>query len=127
MTFNCASNTNTVTFRSESGDPAGTTVYHDATGAGDNYVVRFWGGDHIRIEDLTLASNDVPGSTYGRVIGFTGGSDSIRIENNILSGTPTTGTSTNQTVIVDGGNRLVVILHTFIPISFRAVVINRIE
>ncbi|RCK73625.1 MAG: 5'-Nucleotidase domain protein [Ignavibacteriae bacterium] len=100
-----SSSTNTVTFQSQSGNPANTTLFYAASGAGDNYVIRFNGADYIRIQNLTLASNNVVNATYAEVIDIVGGVEDLRIQNNILSGTQTSSGSTNQ-IIIGANNSL---------------------
>ncbi|MDI6803523.1 MAG: T9SS type A sorting domain-containing protein, partial [Bacteroidota bacterium] len=94
-----ASSTNTITFQSQSGNPANTTLFYAASGASDNYVFRFNGADYLRIQNLTLSSNNVVNATYAQVIDIVGGVEDLRIQNNVLLGTQTSSGSGNQFII----------------------------
>lgn len=87
--------TNTVTFRSQSGDPALATLTFDATLLGENYVVAFDAADYYTFKDLTITNTGV---SYGRVLDFLGDSDWNTIEGCHLMNTSTT-TSTNKCVV----------------------------
>lgn len=91
---------NTVTFRSENGDASLVTMTYAGTGAADNYVVRFSNSDHYIIEDLTLENT---GTSFGKVIEFTGGNDFNRVENCDLIGAAVTSTNNNTSVIFSSG------------------------
>ncbi len=93
---NGASATNTITFRSASGNAEDVTISHTATGSTDNYVVLFSGASHYRIENLTLTAG---GTTYARVIAVLDEADDLTIENNRLRSPIGSFFSTNQTVI----------------------------
>ncbi|NIT57299.1 MAG: hypothetical protein GWN00_14010, partial [Aliifodinibius sp.] len=82
-----------VTFQSQSGNAADVTLFYAASGANDNWVFLLYGADNVRIRNLTLASNNAPLPTYGRVIYMVGGVDSVEISDNILNGSSTTSTN----------------------------------
>ena len=56
-----ANSTNTITFQSNSGNPADVTLYFTPT-SGNNYVVQLNGADYVTFRDLTVSS--ASGSTY---------------------------------------------------------------
>ena len=94
-----ASSTNTITFTSQSGIASDVIVYYAAAGASDNYVVLLYGADYVRIQNLTLAANSVPNSTYATVVYFAGGVEGARVEGNTIIGTITNSSSANQTLV----------------------------
>ncbi len=94
-----ASVSDTITFQSQSGNPADVTLFFAATGASDNWLVRSYGADHLRIRNMTLQSNNVPGTTYGRIVYLVWGSRDLGFSGNIFSGSTTTSTSNDLTII----------------------------
>jgi len=92
-----SSATNTVTFRSQSGDSTDVVLEFAGTGTADNYVVWFNGGDYFNFENMTLSNT---GATYARVISVDGNSNNNTISNCVLQGNSSiSSTSTNYAVI----------------------------
>lgn len=87
---------NTLTFRSENADASLVTVSAAPAAAADNYIVKLSNSDFVTFLDLTLEST---GTTYGRVLDISGGSDNNHFENCHLRTTSSTSTSTNYAVI----------------------------
>ncbi|MBN2729297.1 MAG: right-handed parallel beta-helix repeat-containing protein [Bacteroidales bacterium] len=101
---------NTITFQSETGNPADVIISVSSTGTGDNYVFQFNGVDYTTLQNLTLTNT---GSSYSRVIDLKSGADYNTIDSCILNGNypATPSTSTNYTVVnnttgLDNGNTL---------------------
>ena len=90
-----SSSTNTVTFQSETGNPADVTLTHNSSSS-TNYVVEFADAEHVTFKDMTMTATN---SSYCRVLYFPSGSDYITIENCELVGYNTTSTSTNRAVV----------------------------
>lgn len=88
--------TNTVTFRSQSGDASLATISFAASLSAANYVIALDAADYYHFEDLTIENT---GATYGRVFDFLGDSDWNTIERCHLNTTNITTTSTNTCVI----------------------------
>jgi len=88
-TFDGQSPTNTVTFRSQSGDQDGVILAYSATGSTDNYVVEFDGASFVTFADMTIRGL---GASYGRTVTTptTGGNHHITINNCVLEGIVTT-------------------------------------
>lgn len=98
---------NTVTFQADPANTAPVEVTYAATGTADNYVWGFNGADYVTVKGLTLTAT---GTSFARVIDFTGLSNNIVIRDNILNGLANAATtSTNITVIMNNtaaSNRL---------------------
>ncbi len=88
--------TNTVTFKSQSGDQSLVTVSFAATLSNENYVVALADADYYHFEQMTFENSGV---TYGRVFDFQGGSDWNTVSDCHLNSLNTTTTSTNRCVI----------------------------
>ncbi|MCJ8291783.1 MAG: T9SS type A sorting domain-containing protein [Crocinitomicaceae bacterium] len=88
--------TNTVTFRSQSGDQALVTISFAATLSTENYVIALDNADYYSFEQMTIENSGV---TYGRVLDFQGGSNWNTVTGCHLNSLNTTTTSTNRCVI----------------------------
>ena len=89
--------TNTVTFRSASGDRTACRLEWASFSSGDNYTLFFDGADHYIWKDINIGGL---GTTYGRVIQFQNEANHNRIENCWIIGTPgVTTTSTNHCLL----------------------------
>jgi len=88
--------TNTVTFRSQSGDQNLVTVSFDATLSNENYIVALADAHNYNFENMTFENTGV---TYGRVFDFQGGSDWISVSDCHLITPNTSTTSTNRCVV----------------------------
>ncbi len=88
--------TNTVTFRSLSGDQTLVTISFAAALSNENYVIAFDDADYYNFEQMTIENTGV---TYGRVLDYQGESEWNRIWDCHLNSTNTTTTSTNRSVI----------------------------
>ena len=64
--------TNTVTFKSETGDRDDVTFNYASTSLANNYVVKMNGADYFRFESMTLRNT---GASFGTVVTISGGSD----------------------------------------------------
>jgi PKD repeat protein len=88
--------TNTVTFRSLSGDQSMVTLSFAATVTTANYVVRFDDADYFRFEQLTLENS---GASFGTVLNYINGSEWNTIWDCRLHTVASASTSTNFSVI----------------------------
>ncbi len=61
------SETNTITFQSESGDSTAVTLKYEASSNDDNFIVKFNGSSYITFKHIKFKTAE---STYGRVIYF---------------------------------------------------------
>ncbi|MFZ4400718.1 MAG: T9SS type A sorting domain-containing protein [Bacteroidales bacterium] len=62
--INNVSATNTVTFESETGNPNDVNFIYAATGASDNYVLKFDGSKYVKVKNVNFKAN---GASYGYV------------------------------------------------------------
>ncbi|WP_116108682.1 MopE-related protein [Lewinella sp. IMCC34191] len=76
-----ASATNTITFRSQNGDPEDVILSYEATSSADNYVLQFNGATHYRLQNVSVSSM---GSSYNRLISVTGESSDLLFQGNRL-------------------------------------------
>jgi len=91
-----ASETNSVTFQSQTGNRNDVTIFKEALSLGENYIVRLYGADYITFQKLKFQA---PGATYARIFDLVGGVDYAKIQNNLLIGYSTTSSSGNYTLI----------------------------
>ena len=105
-----ASTTNTIIYRSASGDPAACRVEWAAFLNTANYTFFLNGADYYHFEDITIAAL---GTTYGHVLEVNNGADWNSFQGCVLQGTPNnTTTSTFKAVVysqngVDNNNHFV--------------------
>jgi PKD repeat protein len=91
-----ASATNTITFKSESGNKADVTISAPATTSViDNFVINLNGADFIVIKDLTIERTGT--GTYASAINIEGDVQNVTITNNILRGPTSIITDANGT------------------------------
>ena len=95
--FKNASSTNTVTFRSKSGDSTDVILQYGQTSSSDNYVVKFNGGDWYRLENITIKS--ISSSSYSQVITIGGGADNNKISNCVIEAPVSSSSSTNYALV----------------------------
>jgi hypothetical protein len=94
-----ASATNTITFKSTTGNPADVTWQFTGTSA-NNYTFKMNAGDYYRFKFMTIKNLD---ATYGRVIDLTAGANYNIFEGNrIISG----GASSSTTGCIYDGSTL---------------------
>jgi PKD repeat protein len=91
-----ASATNTITFKSETGNKADVTISAPAsTSAIDNYVINLNGADFITIKNLTIERSGT--GTFASVINIEGDVQNVTITNNTLRGPTSIATDANGT------------------------------
>jgi hypothetical protein len=78
-----ASLTNTITFRSSTGNPNDVTIRYNATGTADNYVLQLDGAKHLRFEHLTFMAEN---ASFGNVIWIGNGSSNNTFTGNKVIG-----------------------------------------
>jgi hypothetical protein len=88
-----ASSTNTITFRSQSGNKANVVITDGSSG---NYIFRFNNSRYIIVKDMTLVKSS---TSYSRVFDFVSQSSYNTIENCVIQG-PATTSSSNATALV---------------------------
>lgn len=95
--INGSSSTNTITFRSATGNNADVTLSYTASTTNDNYTIRLDSASNFRFEDLTLISN---GASYATALYYNNGSNNNIFDGNHFVGVATTSsTSANLAVI----------------------------
>ncbi len=94
-----ASGSNTITFQSQSGNPAGTVLYYPATITDSNYVVMLFQADHLKFKNLTFRANTSTSAQYGRVFNLYGNIDNLMLEGNRFEGSPNSISSSVFTLI----------------------------
>jgi parallel beta-helix repeat protein len=97
-----SSPTNTVSFRSGSGNPAGPILYYPATVVDSNYVIKLIGAKNIHFSDMTLRSNQTSSAQYGCIIYATGGWDNLAFDSVSFIGVPLATSSASQSIIYAG-------------------------
>jgi hypothetical protein len=93
-----ASLTNRITFEI---DPSATTqplLQYTNSSTSNNYVVNFNGARHVRFKGLKIKAN---GTSYSRVVTYTGACDSVVLDSNVIEGVLVSSTSTNTAVIYE--------------------------
>ncbi|KPK81969.1 MAG: hypothetical protein AMS27_15015 [Bacteroides sp. SM23_62_1] len=90
-----ASPTNTITFKSESGDSSDVILTYSPGSSSDNYTLQLDGADHIVFSNMTLVSG---GTEYSRVVLVKGITEDIEFSNNQLIGAETTSSSVDNAV-----------------------------
>jgi hypothetical protein len=85
-----ASATNKITFQADPTNTAAATVTYSPTGTADNWTIRLNGCSNITIKGLTITSG---GTTYGRLVDYTGSVGNISILDNTFNGVAGTSTS----------------------------------
>ncbi|WP_026952402.1 right-handed parallel beta-helix repeat-containing protein, partial [Algoriphagus mannitolivorans] len=84
-----ASETNTITFQSQSGNPEDVVIQYSAIGTADNFVIRFDGGSHYVLKNIKVLAL---GTTYARTLHAQGDVQNITIEQCMLE-SPDTSTA----------------------------------
>jgi hypothetical protein len=87
---------NTVTFKTDPNNAAMANQSYSASSAASNYLWKFNEASYIILDGLNLTTN---GSSYSRIIDFSGNNDNITIRNCNLNGFTNTNTSTARAVI----------------------------
>ena len=95
-----ASATNTITFQSQSGNAANVVLSHNASAAGDNYVVRLNTASYISFSNITFTAY---GTTYAKIIEILNTSHHLTFDNCVLNGYAAATSSANQ-YLVTGNN-----------------------
>ena len=85
------STTNTITFQANPANTAPAEITYSPTGTTDNWTIHLNQTNNVIIKGLKITTG---GTTYGRLVVYTGSSN-IRLENNTLIGAAT-GTSTSS-------------------------------
>ncbi|REJ80858.1 MAG: T9SS C-terminal target domain-containing protein [Bacteroidetes bacterium] len=90
--------TNTVTFKSETGDSTAVILTQPtSTTTTDNFTMQLNGADYITFRNMTISR--VGTDTYGTVVNLTNSSNHVTFENNILEGSNATTLTTNSCVV----------------------------
>jgi len=87
--------TNTISFKSNSGDSTQVIIEYNATDANDNYVIKLDSASHITFKGITFKALD---SSYSRVIVVNNYSHDNKFESNIFKGI-NTGSSNNLSLV----------------------------
>ena len=85
-----ASTSNTITFQADPTNTSAATVTYSPTGTSDNWTIRLNGCSNVTIKGLTITSG---GTTYGRLLDYTGSVGNISILDNTFNGVAGTSTS----------------------------------
>lgn len=90
------STTNTVTFQSESGNPADAEISFTSTSSSDNFIVRFTDVSNLIFNDLTFTAK---GTTYSRIVYSNNFDGYVTFSGNIFNGYLNAGISTDQNIV----------------------------
>lgn len=88
-----ASNVNTITIKSETGNRNDVTIDFAPTAAATSFIIRLENSSYVTIKDLTVTTT---AATFGRLIEFVNSASNNIIENCMLDGA---GTSSNMSCI----------------------------
>ncbi len=97
-----ASQINTITFTSASGDPEDVSIFYSTDNTDYNIIFDFICVDHLTLKNMTITSTGV---SYGRLIHFSGTFENNTIENNNL----VSGNSAHEVIWIEGTNNDVTI------------------
>ncbi|MCK4344242.1 MAG: SBBP repeat-containing protein, partial [Bacteroidales bacterium] len=99
--INGASETNTITFQSESGDSTDVILTWASTLADANYTLRLDGADYITFRNMTLRAT---GANYARLVEITNGAQNNEFSYNRIIGVTTTSTDLGALIYSAGSN-----------------------
>ncbi|PCH66701.1 MAG: hypothetical protein COC01_07480, partial [Bacteroidetes bacterium] len=91
-----ASATNSITFKSSTGDSTDVVMTYTSTGSSDNYVIYLYGADHMTFKNMTFTGQ---GAIYGILFYLYGYSHNNTISNNIFNGAGTSSSTDNRCII----------------------------
>jgi hypothetical protein len=91
-----ASETNTITFQSATGDSTDVILTWESTSADTNYTVKLDGADYIRFKNLTIQAT---GNDYATVINILNGASNNQFHNNRFIGVKADPLSTNEALV----------------------------
>ncbi|MCB2205320.1 T9SS type A sorting domain-containing protein [bacterium] len=94
--INGASSVNTITFQSETGNKADVDLTFSATSSSSNWVVNIGLAEWVTFKDMTITAT---GSSYARVVYFSGGGTDNTFDNCELVGRNSNSTSTYLAVV----------------------------
>jgi hypothetical protein len=89
--INGASDTNTITFKSQNNDSSSVIINFNPISATNNYVVRLNGADYIKFKYLTISN---PNATLGRVVELTNSASNNEFSNNVIQAALSTTSTT---------------------------------
>ncbi|GAB4168716.1 MAG: hypothetical protein Kow00108_01940 [Calditrichia bacterium] len=90
-----ASQTNTITFQSQSTNAADVEIWFEPSGSSDNYVVKINGADHINIKYLTF-TNDFITTSYNRIVVLESETEDLEFQGNVFNGKEGAGSNLNM-------------------------------
>ncbi len=90
------SSSDTIVFQSLSGNSPDVTLTWASTTSTDNYTVRLNGADYVSFRNMTISAT---GSTYARVIEFTGNSTNNRLIGDRIEGVSTSDESEDRALV----------------------------
>ncbi len=94
-----SSASDTVTIKSQSGNPNDVVWFHVASTNSDNYILQLRGTDHLRVMDVTMGADNSSTAARGLIVDIEGGADDIAFNNNIFAGSPVNNTSDTFTLL----------------------------
>ena len=94
-----SSSSDTVTIKSQSGNPEDVIWFYAASGDADNYLLKLRNVDHLRIRNITMASNNSTSTSKGIIVNMEGNTDDIVLDNNIFVGAPVSNTNDDLTIL----------------------------
>ncbi|NOX19449.1 MAG: right-handed parallel beta-helix repeat-containing protein [Chlorobi bacterium] len=92
-----ASAVNTITFKSDQGNPADVNVAYTATSAADNFIWKINNAQHIIIRDMTISAG---GTDYSTAILLENAQGELSFINNVVNGYASAATGNSQSLIV---------------------------
>jgi len=95
------SETNTITFQSESGDSTDVVITYSSDDWNENFTVRLDGADYTIFKNLTM---EATGQDYATVVEFRNGAGHNQFLNNIIKGLDTGRSWDEFTIIKSGSN-----------------------
>lgn len=97
--INGVSSVNTITFKSDPTNTALANQVYSSTSSATNFLWRFTNNaEYITLDSFSMTAT---GTSFGRVIDFTGSTENITIRNAVLTSPNTTTTSTLMAVVMN--------------------------
>jgi parallel beta-helix repeat protein len=100
-----ASESNTVTFQSNTNIATGVTLVFNAAAPESNYVVQLINADYVKFHKMTLRANNNTGASYSIVFYLRGGVDNFTLDSCNVFGYSAANSSLNYTLVYADGIR----------------------
>ncbi|MFC2100635.1 GEVED domain-containing protein [Bacteroidota bacterium] len=114
-----SSSSNTITFKSASGDSSTVILTYDASPTTDNYTLLLNGTSHITFQEMTIQASD---STFAKVIELKNNAHDVTLNNNIISAQVVSGATDKTMALISTtdsvGDNINILHNSFINGSY---------